>query len=102
MQSILYGGIKDQGLTEWYFNTSLLFVGSDHLYWESNKSRRKKYGNCKLASGDVISAVMLNSQKEAVNFMLRKITVRATEDNNNDKGHNNKNGKGEEGEGTEA
>ncbi|CAZ84933.1 unnamed protein product [Tuber melanosporum] len=98
MQSILYGGVKDQELTEWYFNTSLLFVGSDHLYWDGNKSRRKKYGNCKLTGGDVISTVMLNSQKEAASFMLSKITVKATENDGNNGHNDNKNGEEEEGE----
>ncbi|KAG0634642.1 hypothetical protein HOY80DRAFT_894507 [Tuber brumale] len=101
MQSIQYGNVKDTVLTDWYFNTSLLFVGSDHLYWDSKHSRRRKYGNCKLAGGDVISTVMLNSQKDAASFMLSKITAKATENDGNN-GHNNKNGEGEEGEIIEA
>jgi len=76
--------------------TSLLFVGSEHQYWEKNKSRRKKYGNCKPASGDVISTVMLNSQEEVASFMLSKITVEPTKRDDDDKSHDNKNGDGEE------
>ena len=79
-----------------FSKTSLLFVGSEHQYWEKNKSRRKKYGNCRPASGDVISTVMLNSQEEVASFMLSKVTVEATKSEDNDKSHDNKNGDGEE------
>ncbi|RPB00047.1 hypothetical protein L873DRAFT_852295 [Choiromyces venosus 120613-1] len=92
MQSILYGGIKDQALAEWYFNSSLLFVGSDHLFWENNKSRRRKYGNCKLTAGDVISTVMLNSQKDATDFMMNKVTDEASDTNTDTNHHNNGDG----------
>ncbi|PUU75955.1 hypothetical protein B9Z19DRAFT_992447 [Tuber borchii] len=97
MRSIHYSGIKDQELAEWYFNTSLLFVGSEHQYWEKNKSRRKKYGNCRPATGDVISTVMLNSQEEVTTFMLSKITVETTKhDDDDDKSRDNKNRDGQE------